>query len=698
MSLLYFLISFILFEYSNGVFEDAKYNIFDGHRIIKIDSCNRYTCRMYGVAIEKDVLSPHKTMPENLDADLNDHLNNTTQNYFSLMNYVSLYSNPAVGNGKWTNNTQNIMRTLRFVQWSINIPITTLIEKLMINVIDDQNKDGFYIFLLKFFKITNGDVLFYCKFVSLDNCVAMYSGVNVNIVTNNIYYGDCVEMPPSSIQQERKFMYFCNENITKTSRDIIRYLTKLQTSDVYSDSLLVRRIKTLKQKSNKLSSHITADSLMSELFDNVNKTITTQQSWTQMEDYLMFLCSIISEFNVNIIDVVLDKQEQAYSLSLGNVHITNSKYHQLNILIKMLCLHDVSTCGLDDLTMNVNVNTDYIYYMPIRIDTSTIEKNLIKILNIEKINVKNLIFKQTFTPITKLQHNNESISHIDVPPSIRYGGFSINAKHLEYFIIISIIIFVGNCSIVIFYLSKCNCNKEKKVDDNVSRIVDEHLLPTKTTVPVNIVKHSVSFCNQNEDDAQTFVTQAETHSHHKYETINNDHYTELLPIVKTPLKTPPLSKTASITSYDSSNYMQMLQPLSKRPHYMAQKQLAIEEDDKRNGIFVDSMTILNDIIDEMSPFSNAVTSHSPSPSSHHHQHHLMLEQLPTLIPPQKPQRSITPINSPIMRRQHYSGISIENDYMNHDIISLNDNKILSSILPQQKITYYPTIYSFQMKR
>lgn len=449
------LLLFLVGGYSCSLIDvrSNRYSIFPGMDIIKMDKCRSDTvathkhCRLYGLFIEKLSVNNAKhspRTPDDIDPGFYVRLYNKTNNYFPLMNYISIFNNPSVrredvlgisanplphgphNNTNYildNNITRSLMRAVRFVQWTINLQIAAVFEELMNGISNVKNKDGFYMILIKMFKLTNSDLLFYCKFTSLDHCSRMYEGINFKIATNNILYGNCDPRNPiSSLKKGRSFIYFCDSNDLNATIDAVNnFLNKsIYNNTTYVNEMdVLNIIELLNEKSAKAKSiyRISTYRLMGELLGQELRPtkLDLKPMWDKTLRYLVLLKRIINEYDLDLSSVVFNAKEREYSTDIsGGGVITKSDnfYGKLENIIKILCWHDISTCDLRDPNMNLQINVNFINYIPLRLESNLFEQNMHILLTAHDVNTTNIIFSKVIyneaTPL--MEYTNENLS------------------------------------------------------------------------------------------------------------------------------------------------------------------------------------------------------------------------------------------------------------------------------------------------
>lgn len=449
-----------------------RYSIFPGMDVIKMDKCRSDTvathkhCRLYGLFIEKLPENNNTTniprTPDDIDPGFYVRLYNKTNNYFPLMNYISIFNNPSVKRDDMleisavplphgprndtnyildNNITRSLMRAVRFVQWTINLPIAAVFEELLNGISNIKNKDGFYILLIKFFKLTNSDMLFYCKFTSTDHCLRMYEGINFKIATNNILYGNCdPKMPITNIKKGKSFIYFCDSNDLNITIDAVNgFLNKSITNDTtYLKEIdALNTIELLNEKSTRAKSifRISSYRLMGELLGRELRPtkLDLKPMWDKSLSYLVLLQKIINEYDLDLTDVVFNVIEREYSIEIsdgGAITKNNHFYSRLENVIKIMCWHDISTCDLRDPGMNLQINVNFINYIPLRLEPNLFQQNMHILLTAHDVNTTNLIFSKIIyndlPPLTEYTHEEprETDESVDMPPDFIIAGHS----------------------------------------------------------------------------------------------------------------------------------------------------------------------------------------------------------------------------------------------------------------------------------
>lgn len=512
MNLLYFLVFCAVVELNQGVANDIfhtnTFSIINGYDIIKIDICDnkiKLSCQLYGTLIKKDNKNSNSKMElsGHVVPGLVERLRNHTRNYSSLMNYIAYLG---IGNeinykSQTYNNTQNLIQAIRYVQWSIDVPIAALVEKLMANIDNHINKNGFFILLLKLFKINNGDLLFYCKFLSTNNCFDMYNGLNVDLVTRNIYYGPCVGEDNNNNNKSnntnknttqdkplknlpRKWLYFC-----QTSDYLSTLLTKIHNALLIKfkgSSYLEDLIKSGKKI---IDRYPTSYRLISDIFLKNNNNINEQiDSWNDTITFLTYFRMLINKFNINLLTITFRPNELSMSVpsSLSSISVSKINFN-IQIFIQILCKNDASSCVLDNTSMNMYLDKDFVYYWPLRLKADQLNKSFNSLLKINGISNENIKFIKIFyneKKYTKLNNNEKSMYYTNIVTQLPittnlkqdiniHNNTStvaivdtkiiINVKWVFYSIILGIILLGCNIILIIICLIKCcRCCKKSK--------------------------------------------------------------------------------------------------------------------------------------------------------------------------------------------------------------------------------------------
>lgn len=516
MILLKLTILFFTFCYSKAnIFNATKFEIFHGFNIIQIDICQTQDqfeqCQLYGCIISKKspittgtTASPSEKFDLNyftrFDPDLYSRMTDTSPDkFYHIMNYISFMGNyfdrPNVNYNEEINNTIHLMQTVRFVQWNINIPIAKMFEELINGVKNVYNKNGFYMFLLKFFKISNADLLYYCKFQSDDSCFKMYEGINTDLTINNIIYDECIlndNLQSSSmvLNKTKKFFKLCAND---QFMDLSPYSKIIGENNIGFSRTFIK--KTSKRQ------HFTTYSYMKYIFNRTSRNDSGIEDlkfeddsdiypnlYRHSESYLKDILWIVNHFDINLFNSVLSPVERLNSSEMGSIHWSRINF-RINVLSQLICKNDISACIIDNSRMNVKLNSDFIYYWKLRIDPTTLQKSIGSLLFFENINSRDVIFNRLiYLNRTKFQTKSTLVEKKSKILKSSWSGSYFDFKYFyennswPWVVVLIIVgitfIVIGTLSFIMFRacILYSNNNNNNNTSKDSSKSLEEHIL------------------------------------------------------------------------------------------------------------------------------------------------------------------------------------------------------------------------------
>lgn len=423
-------------DHGDGLFQINKYSIFTGYEFIKIQIFYNNAWQLHSTVIApSDRSNQYIDEFKGIDREFYRKLLNSTQNFYALSNYVA-----ALGlRTETTNKTANakvldMARSVRFAQWAMNAPLVKIFEELLISVQRTELKDGFFVFLLKYLKIDNGDLAFYCKFQSLDNCYRMYDGVNIDLATRTIIRGACSQKNVTSASgsttsseetytnvpmpnrvdsiDNRKFLFFClHDNFSN-----LTYIRKIN-QDVIKGALSNNargKFKQTRLSSNFVVNNIFRGNSLSRIPDYKYSIPMEERQANKI--FLDTIRMYVDMYEIDLMKIVFDGFESYLSTDISQTRVgINQINNKISIITKLLCANDPTTCALADSGNNIVVNNDYIYEWGLRIKPEPLKKSFGSILNFNKVfeviyfQTFNIIHPPTSTAPTLIQKQYESV-------------------------------------------------------------------------------------------------------------------------------------------------------------------------------------------------------------------------------------------------------------------------------------------------
>lgn len=363
---------------ANGIFGLKK-------KFIKIDLCDvkfvnnggigrnsLYNCKFYGFKISDDddyaLNMPVKMKIYKIsDTMMYNHITSikNTKNFFPIYNYISYVGTTTppslnrfhdneviVANTNINPEIENLLYSLRLIQWSINSDVCGFVETILKSVGNRVNKMGMYIFILKFFQLSNGDLLFYCKMISKDNCAAMYDGLSLDIISKAVFYGQCDVLTPNENQ-----ILICESelnfnNIIKPVKEQIWHTVK-STSQILNLVTEDERVTSFKL----ISTALTGEG---------NASIDIKHNFFASKLFIKSLLYAVNKYNLKLDsalqNVILSETSRSSKL-IYNTNIIQEQSFNLQKSIDLMCKSDYSACALNNLNGDINPNKKYIEYL-----------------------------------------------------------------------------------------------------------------------------------------------------------------------------------------------------------------------------------------------------------------------------------------------------------------------------------------------